>query len=1271
MASEDQPEYEHQILSMSPSKALTCHISSLNCNSLVKTHSKKQQQSFIRYLRLQSPSIYAFQETHATDNTIDTLNILFQGQQTLWTPHCGFVSYSTDYTLTHIQTTLCDRTLLSRVHHPHDFYQPFYILNIYAPTDSLLARRSFFDSITDFLSSSQHSINLDRLLIVGDFNYSLYRPRLSYSTSSRWLAYLDEHFYNCMMLHDRQDMPTFERLNTRPSTLDYMYISNKLGKSITDNDITTLKNEWSDHNMLSISINLGKSRFGPGLWRANPLYVNNPKYQSLLEQSINNFFESDLQETTPQEQWDQVKALCQDVTKKFGKRYVPWRQATLQRLQRKRHRFLSGKPAMALRQQILATLDPTIHALQQELTDIAAMKAGIRWREKGERSPKYLKSIHTTRTNQQYLAALTPTNDSTTPVSDQEGLREITWNFYQQLYTSDEVTATIIDNYLDNIRIDKYLTESDRQVLLNPIAIEDLQDQAQRVTQTSSPGEDGFGYPFWSLLLKHPQIQTLALTVFNAALQDGIFPGSWQQIRVRLLPKKGDITSLKNWRPISLINCDAKLFTRLINKRMAPMAAKLLNPCQTGFVKGRFIAENGLALKIIMEQAQINNTQGIGLLLDQEKAYDRVHPLYLHKILVTFGFPSKLINSLIKLFFKNQVQVNVNGFFTNSIDQQRGLRQGDPLSPILFNLALEPFLLSIINDSLIKGYTFPRPLSIATPTPPDIKCLAYADDVCVFLTKHTDFDRLLQHMDNYSKASNARFNDYKTEAFSISGSLDRTWQVKLEEKNMQVYHHRHSPSFFRYLGFGIYYTESQRKGYLDKLVESIRHQITIYDQRRLSIQGRVTITNILILSKLWYSLRLTQAPKEFFDQIRPLIHQYIWQKKSPTLAYAKLCQPKVFGGLSLLDASCQQKTLQLRWIRNILVPEDRSTLVTDMLLHHLSHAGPPNVQVHPLIPLICPQLRAGPLVSSRHVLALICKAYDGIGIPFKYSLLTVDQCLQLPLSAFFTTLPATHWIFTRKHRYDQGSLFFTKDEIIHCLRTKVATDHRQYPTLLRRLLTDILERNISLHTWVLDLVATRPPRTEAMELASLIDLGPKPTDLLNTKTLRHVYFPTPPRHPYFDFKAIKRFWTLGLDPEARDVWYKVLVGKIPLSSFARRFGRTSSSLCQLCRQEFEDLSHFLVDCPIKKQAWNKVFGFYYPDLVFSSQCLFTSLCKLMIPPIILDETKYLIICGTTLRQLWLAHWAYVMQDIPFSDTTIARKAIQKTALLLNREQHME
>ncbi|GAN08596.1 hypothetical protein MAM1_0213d08111 [Mucor ambiguus] len=113
-----------------------------------------------------------------------------------------------------------------------------------------------------------------------------------------------------------------------------------------------------------------------------------------------------------------------------------------------------------------------------------------------------------------------------------------------------------------------------------------------------------------------------------------------------------------------------------------------------------------------------NFVEHTGTLLDNAKAYDRVHPQYLSQVLLKFGFPSQFVHCILNLFFDNSIHVNINGFLTEPIAQRRGIRQSDSISPVLFNLAIEPFLLSIINNPDISSYSLQHtklPHNVQTP----------------------------------------------------------------------------------------------------------------------------------------------------------------------------------------------------------------------------------------------------------------------------------------------------------------------------------------------------------------------------------------------------------------------------------------------------------------------------------------------------------------------------------------------------------------------------
>ncbi|KAI7873418.1 hypothetical protein K492DRAFT_116604, partial [Lichtheimia hyalospora FSU 10163] len=154
-----------------------------------------------------------------------------------------------------------------------------------------------------------------------------------------------------------------------------------------------------------------------------------------------------------------------------------------------------------------------------------------------------------------------PTNDNI--CTDTEDLQDAAISFYEKLYTPEDMDFNALNDLLNSSSLPQ-LSPSDQDDLISEFIIDDLLDGAKRAPKHSSPGPDGLPYSTWYLVFQHPQYQELACRIFNSALQQSVYPPSWQETCVTLLPKKGDLQSLRNWRPISLINTDAKIFTRLL-----------------------------------------------------------------------------------------------------------------------------------------------------------------------------------------------------------------------------------------------------------------------------------------------------------------------------------------------------------------------------------------------------------------------------------------------------------------------------------------------------------------------------------------------------------------------------------------------------------------------------------------------------------------------------------------------------------------------------------
>jgi hypothetical protein len=269
--------------------------------------------------------------------------------------------------------------------------------------------------------------------------------------------------------------------------------------------------------------------------------------------------------------------------------------------------------------------------------------------------------------------------------------------------------------------------------------------------------------------------------------------------------------------------------------------------------------------------------------------------------------------------------LNVNGFLSDPVPQLRGLHQGDPISPVLFNPAFEPFLRGILADPSFSGLSLPsaprHPLA-NTPAPTeDVKLLAYTDGVIYLLNNPLDLEVLQSHLHKYSRASNAQVNLHKTQAFPLSGKPilnSSLWSSQLLFHSIDQWHDCITAGPLTCLGFPLYLSTKQRDSYLNALLDKIRNACNAHSQRSLSIHGRVTILNTLILSELWHVIRVTSVPLSFFSKLKPTMSSFLFYRMFPRIGVASMCQPRSKGGLGVFDPQIQQGALQLRWILPLL-----------------------------------------------------------------------------------------------------------------------------------------------------------------------------------------------------------------------------------------------------------------------------------------------------------------------------------------------------------------
>lgn len=354
---------------------------------------------------------------------------------------------------------------------------------------------------------------------------------------------------------------------------------------------------------------------------------------------------------------------------------------------------------------------------------------------------------------------------------------------------------------------------------------------------------------------------------------------------------------------------------KVLARRLQTVIGEIVGEYQTCGIKGRSIFSNIHTARSILELCDEELDQVAMLQIDLEKAFDRVQHQVLYKILEHVGV-GKIILSFVQMVYTGcTTQLVVNGKPTPRISVESSVKQGCPLSPLLFSIYLEPFCRSVMNNSLVKGFSLQNI---------EIKLLAYADDVVLFCKDKKSIVEAAREVKDYCEVTGAAVNWQK-----CCGLWHGSWATKPDV--FQGINFTSTPA--RYLGVPLQHYKNSN-AYWVSVVEEIREKSSKWRGWEMSIFTRATVCNIFLLAKFWYVLQVLACSRLNVQKLHRVFAVFIWQSGCESVRRDNLFFRVCKGGLSLSHVFVKKVVSRFMFLREQTNPFLRA-VIQNRLPEHL------------------------------------------------------------------------------------------------------------------------------------------------------------------------------------------------------------------------------------------------------------------------------------------------------------------------------------------------
>jgi hypothetical protein len=700
------------------------------------------------------------------------------------------------------------------------------------------------------------------------------------------------------------------------SRLDYIFVSKSISGKISGATVDWAF-ETSDHAAVKIDFTFENvPEKGPGIVKVNTAILEDPAVALQVGTEIEEMMSQTDESWNPHARLEFLKVTIRSVIsakvselRKTANEEIKETEEELNQMEELKIKLLL-KPNitsedMKKRVHIIENstnyLKSKLLKLRIKLSATMAFVSRAKWFEYGERSNKFFLNLTKTRQNQKLINRIRSggkTYEGQHQVS--EGITE----FYKELYSAKPTERSVGDDFYENC---PKLSEEQKKFLDDELSISDL-TAALSTCKESSPGPDGIPYTIYKKYWKI--MGPIILRSWQHSVRTGNLPPSHLESAITLLPKEGkDINDIKNWRPITLSNCDSKIITKAISLKTSKVLDSIIDSSQTAYVPGRSVADNLRANFFIKNHCRNKNIDAVLISLDAKKAFDSVDHKYIEETLSAYGFGPVFIQIFRTLYRNITARILVNGFASESIKIERGVKQGDALSCAIFILCIDPLIRNLNKNRRIKEIQIGRRSEI------NFKAAAYADDISVICKKSIEcIQQVFYEYEKLTKRSGLELNADKTEILNLN----------TEEKDLIKFRYNGELFEIKAVGkikiCGLYYSTDLMEEYqlnVKEKIDKLCYKIKLWSHRHLTLEGKSLIVKTFGLSQIIYNMQSYGFDNAELIYTERAIFRFLWSTSENPNGIDRIKRTIMKneyskGGMKITDVECLDKSLKLK-----------------------------------------------------------------------------------------------------------------------------------------------------------------------------------------------------------------------------------------------------------------------------------------------------------------------------------------------------------------------